>query len=525
MRRVTLLFLAVFLAGVGVLSHGQTNLTGYWVFRVPRDNNDGTFHESFFELKQDGEVVTGRALNGIRDNSILEGTFHDGGLRFVMSLPGHGSGEQIQTVYEGKQAGGGKFALTATRPDATQTIGEFVRSTKQAALGPAPQPLPALHDVPDNGLVRTPPMGWNSWNKFHGYVTDADVRGIADAMVASGMAKAGYAYVNVDDTWEGQSRDAMGNITSNKKFPDMKALAAYVHAKGLKIGIYSSPGPKTCAGYEGSFGHEEQDAKQFAIWGFDYLKYDWCSAGYVYRDQDMQAVYQKMGEALLKAGRPIVYSLCQYGLSEVWQWGAKAGANLWRTTGDIADNWISLDQIGFGTQVPGQHTQLEIASFMRPGHLNDPDMLEIGNGGMTDDEYRFHMSLWSLLSAPLLAGNDLRAMSDETKSILLNTEVIAVDQDTAFDSPKRISEPGSSDNSAVSIVLAKTLADGSVAVGMFNRGELPLPMSITWRSLGVTGKTVQVRDVWEHRTVEVSTGGYTADVRKHGVVMLKISTK
>ena len=189
-------------------------------------------------------------------------------------------------------------------------------------------------------------MGWNSWNKFAGRVTDADVRGMADAMVSSGMAKAGYVFVNIDDTWEGQSRDAQGNITTNKKFPDMKALTAYVHSKGLKIGLYSSPGPKTCAGYEASYGHEDQDAKQFAAWGFDYLKYDWCSAGNIYKDEDMQAVYQKMGDALSKAGRPIVYSLCQYGRSEVWKWGGKVGGNLWRTTGDISDvgrRWIRSD--------------------------------------------------------------------------------------------------------------------------------------------------------------------------------------
>src|SRR5262249_20027986 len=235
-----------------------------------------------------------------------------------------------------------------------------------------------------------------------------------------------YVYVNIDDTWEGQSRDANGNITTNKKFPDMKALADYVHSKGLKIGIYSSPGPKTCAGYEASHGHEERDAMQFAAWGFDYLKYDWCSAGDIYKDEDMQAVYQKMGDALLKAGRPIVYSLCQYGRSDVWTWGGKVGGNLWRTTGDIRDAWQSLDQIGFGTRVPGQRTQLDIASAMKPGQFNDPDMLEIGNGGMTGDEYRLHMSLWALLSAPLLAGNDLRTMTDEIKSILMNDEVIAV---------------------------------------------------------------------------------------------------
>jgi alpha-galactosidase len=432
-------------------------------------------------------------------------------------LTGWGNVNQIQTIYESKL---NTLALAGLGQKPKPTNREFKESTKRATRAAA-LPLPALHDVPDNGLVRRPPMGWNGWNSLQKYVTDADIRSMADAMVASGMAKLGYVYINIDDTWEGQSRDAKGYITSNKKFPDMKALADYVHTKGLKIGIYSSPGAKTCAGYEGSYGHEEQDAKQFANWGIDYLKYDWCSASSIYSEKDMQAVYQKMGSALLKMGRPIVYSLCQYGRNGVWEWGAKVGGNLWRTTDDIADHWKSLDQIGFGTQVPGDHTQLDIASFMKPGHFNDPDMLEIGNGGMTDDEYRLHMSLWSLLSAPLLAGNDLRTMTDETKSILLNAEVIAVDQDKAVNPPKRIPRP--SDDTAV--VLAKTLSDGSVAVGMFNRGEERLLMSITWKSLGFGGVTVQARDLWAHKFVAVSNDGYTADVPKHGVVMLTVSAR
>jgi alpha-galactosidase len=416
------------------------------------------------------------------------------------------------------------FSSESAGQAANPTNSDFRRSTNEPTSESARPPLLPLHDVPDNGLVRSPPMGWNSWNKLHRYVTDTDVREMADTMVASGMVSAGYVYVNIDDTWEG-SRDAEGNITTNNKFPDMKALAAYIHSRGLKIGIYSSPGPKTCADYEGSYGHEEQDAKQFAIWEIDYLKYDWCSGGSVYREQDMQAVYQKMGDALLKAGRPIVYSLCQYGVNEVWKWGAKVGANLWRTTSDIADNWKSLDEIGFGSSVPGQHTQLEIFPFTKAGHFNDPDMLEVGNGGMTDDEYRLHMSLWSLLSAPLLAGNDLRTMTDETKGILLNTELIAVDQDKALSPPKRIFGSDTDHTSAVSIVLAKTLSDGSVAVGMFNRSEQPLTISVTWKSLGLTGKTVQVRGLWAHRSAKIFADGYTAYVPKHGVVMLRLSEK
>jgi alpha-galactosidase len=288
----------------------------------------------------------------------------------------------------------------------------------------------------------------------------------------------------------------------------MKALADYVHSKGLKIGLYSSPGPKTCAGYEGSYGHEEQDAKQWAAWGFDYIKYDWCSAGDIYKNEDMRAVYQKMGDALAKAGRPIVYSLCQYGEAEVWKWGPKVGGNSWRTTGDISDHWSSMEKIGFG--------QFDIASFIGPGHWNDPDMLEIGNGGMTDDEYRTHMSLWSMLAAPLLAGNDLRSMSDETKAVLMNTDVIAIDQDKAAKPLKKVSE------TATTVVLVRPLAGKSVAVGLFNRGDQPAEMTVEWNSLGLPGKKL-VRDLWRHQAVAISGDKYSAVVPKHGVVLLKVA--
>jgi len=352
-------------------------------------------------------------------------------------------------------------------------------------------------------------MGWNSWNKFAGKVDDATIRSIADAMVASGMKQAGYVYVNIDDTWEGP-RDAQGNITSNLKFPNMKALADYVHSKGLKIGIYSSPGPKTCAGYEGSYGHEEQDAKTFAAWGIDYLKYDWCSASRIYKNEEMQAVYQKMGDALHKTGRPMVYSLCQYGINDVWKWGPNVGANLWRTTDDISDNWKSLERIGF--------RQFDIASYTQVGRWNDPDMLEIGNGGMTADEYRTHMSLWALLAAPLLAGNDLRTMSDETRSILTNAEVIAIDQDVDGKQPKRVS-----DAEATAVVVVRPLHDGSVAVGLFNRADQPQEISVKRQALGLpASKKLSARDLWTHVAVQISGDGYQATVPSHGVVLLKV---
>jgi alpha-galactosidase len=257
-------------------------------------------------------------------------------------------------------------------------------------------------------VAATPPMGWNSWNFFNNRVTDKDIRDTADLLVSTGMRDAGYVYVNIDDTWEGD-RDARGRITSNSKFPNMKALSDYVHSKGLKLGIYSSPGATTCARFAGSLDHEEQDAVTYAEWGIDYLKYDLCSYGGVMRQQApndpaaqaklMIAAYEKMHLALLKTGRPIVYSLCQYGFDEVWKWGPSVGANLWRTTGDIQANFDRMMLIG--------RAQAGLAKYAGPGHWNDPDMLEVGNGKMTRNQNAAHMSLWAILAAPLIAGNNL----------------------------------------------------------------------------------------------------------------------
>ncbi len=357
-------------------------------------------------------------------------------------------------------------------------------------------------------LAPTPPMGWNSWNKFRDKVDDKTVREIADAMVSSGMKDAGYVYVNIDDTWEGE-RDAQGNIHANNKFPDMKALADYVHGKGLKLGIYSSPGPKTCANFEGSYGHEEQDAKTWAAWGIDYLKYDWCSAAKVYQPTEMQAAYKKMYEALKASGRPIVYSLCQYGRENVWEWGASVGGNLWRTTGDIQDNWKSMSTIGFDKQAGHE-------KYAGPGHWNDPDMLEIGNGGMGIAEYRTHMSLWSMLAAPLLAGNDLRDMSAETKEILTNPEVIAIDQDKLGRQGYRVSKEGGIE------MWIKPLENGDLAVGLFNRGEQMTSVTAYWEILGLKGKH-KVRDLWVRRDMGPFRDSYSAEVAGHGVTMLRIA--
>jgi alpha-galactosidase len=363
-------------------------------------------------------------------------------------------------------------------------------------------------------VAATPPMGWNSWNHFNSKIDDATVRTQADAMVSSGMRDAGYVYINIDDTWEG-ARDAQGVIHSNSKFPDMKALADYVHSKGLKIGIYSSPGAKTCAGFEGSLNHEDQDAQTYAQWGFDYLKYDLCSFGDVMRTaaspeqahQMMVDAYNKMRDAIKKTGRPMVYSFCQYGDDAVWQWGPAAGANLWRTTGDISDRYSRMETIGFG--------QAGLARFAGPGHWNDPDMLEVGNGGMRADEYRMHMSLWAILAAPLLSGNDLSTMTPETISILTNRDVLAVDQDPAGRQGDRVWAEGPME------IWSKPMADGSQAVGMFNRHPGPMTFSVDFVKLGFKGK-VKVRDLWAGKDLGTMKGSYRATLPAHSVILLRV---
>jgi alpha-galactosidase len=480
------------------------DLSGNWVARSPRP--DGTSRDTYLDLRQTGSGITGHIRVSQFYYNIVSSV--GGPETFILtgSMPDGHSERQVK--YEVKLVGDELHVATRRRPDSE--LIEMVAHRAPAGEGALPPrlPLPALHDVPDNGLARTPPMGWNSWNKFAERVDDAAVRAMADAMVSNGMKAAGYEYVNVDDTWQ-DSRDAQGNITANRKFPDMKALADYVHSKGLKIGIYSSPGPNTCAGYEGSYGHEEQDAKTYAAWGMDYLKYDWCGARTIYGDEDMQAVYQKMGDALLKSGRPILYSLCQYGRDDVWKWGAKVGGNAWRTMGDIRDSWDSMTKIGFA--------QDELAPFARPGHWNDPDMLEIGNGGMTEAEYRVHMTLWVILAAPLLAGNDLREMSPGVAAILLNKEAIAVHQDQDGKQGRRISKSGEQE------VWARPLSGGELAVALFNRAAEPAEISVRWSDLGLTGMPSRARDLWAHSEVIARSPQYAATVPSHGVVLLRLS--
>ncbi|HUO31945.1 MAG TPA: glycoside hydrolase family 27 protein [Bryobacteraceae bacterium] len=485
-------------------SLGAADLTGHWTSLSSGAPNPPIS----LWLKADGSRLTGYMSFRGNDSPISAGKIE--GDRLLFDIVRDYFGEARRTSYSGVLAGG-ELRITLPsmggRPPREMTF-KRVSEADPPPLPPAPSKvtLPPAKDVPYNGLAKTPPMGWNSWNKFRNQVSDQLVRQVADAIASNGMKAAGYIYVNIDDTWEA-GRDTQGAIQTNARFPDMKALADYIHGKGLKFGIYSSPGPKTCAGYEGSYQHEAQDARTYAAWGVDYLKYDWCSASQVYDYHSMPAIYAKMGLALENSGRPIVFSLCQYGVLKVEQWGASVGGNLWRTTGDIRDSWQSMSDIGFDHQIG-------LESAAGPGHWNDPDMLEIGNGGMTNTEYRAHMSLWAMLAAPLLAGNDLRSVPPDILEILTNKEVIAVDQDPLGKQGKRVAKNGGAE------VWARPLAGGAWAVGLFNRGDASARMKFHATDIGLTHIT-KVRDLWEHADHKAGDS-YSAEVASHGVVMLKV---
>jgi alpha-galactosidase len=379
-------------------------------------------------------------------------------------------------------------------------------------------------------IALTPPLGWNSWNCFASAVDDAKVRAAADALVGSGLADHGWTYINIDDCWEvrpgstdpllsGEERSVQGRINTNRKFPDMKALGEYVHSKGLKLGIYSSPGPLTCAGYTASYRHELDDARQYAEWGIDYLKYDWCSYGQIAKDQsipELQKPYRMMRAALDSVRRDIVYSLCQYGMGNVWEWGAEVGGNSWRTTGDITDTWESMSEIGFN--------QAGHEKFAGPGTWNDPDMLVVGYVGwgpslhptrLSPHEQMTHITLWALLASPLLIGCDMTRLDDFTLSLLTNDEVLDVHQDALGKQAARIAQQGGLE------VWAKDLDDGSTAVGLFNRGESAATVRARWSDLGLTGKYL-VRDLWRQKDAGIFDNEFPATVARHGAVMIKL---
>jgi alpha-galactosidase len=400
-------------------------------------------------------------------------------------------------------------------------------------------------------LSLTPSMGWNHWYAHYNRITDKMMREAADIMISSGMADVGYQYVNIDDCWEnapkhsdslrvGPPRDEQGNILTNKYFPDMKGLTGYIHSKGLKAGIYSSPGPLTCGGFAASYGYEEKDASQYAEWGFDFLKYDWCSYGHIAaggsaNDKNMktwghqvpsleacQFPYKLMGDLLKKQNRDIVYNLCQYGMADVWKWGGEVGGNSWRTAGDLG---YYLDKVFAVALKNAEHRE-----FSKPGEWNDPDYIQIGWIGsakaqaepaptkMNPAMQYSYMSLWSLMASPLFYSGDMSKLDEFTLNILCNNEVIDVNQDPLGESGLVIERPDSC------FLMIKNLYDGSKAVGLFNRSIAPKEVTADWAELKIEGKQL-VRDIWRQKNIGSFKSKFSAMVPPHGVVMVKISSR
>ena len=373
-------------------------------------------------------------------------------------------------------------------------------------------------DDDGGALAATPPMGWNSWNRFQGNISEILIEQVASAVATSGLRDAGYKYVNLDDVWQATSRDASGNIVPDPlRFPSgMKALADYVHCLGLKMGIYSDRGTQTCSGRPGSYGYETQDARTYAAWGIDYLKYDNCNGA---PGSDMQTDYTTMGLALAATGRPIVFSLCAWWF---FPWEPTVG-NLWRTTTDITDTWTSLtsllDKNGGNTSryTDSSYGPPGLSQYAGPGHWNDPDMLEVGNGGMTDTEDRTQFSMWAMMAAPLITGNDPRFMSQATHDTLTNADVIAVDQDP-------LGQPGQPISASTTLEVWKKQLVGveTYAVALLNRTDAAANITVAWSELGLTSGIATVRDLWAQQDFGLMIDQYTAAVPSHGVVMLKV---
>ncbi len=388
--------------------------------------------------------------------------------------------------------------------------------------------------VSGDTLALTPPMGWNHWYAHYDRVTDKLIREAADSVIRNGMADVGYQYINIDDCWMnaeknrdplrvGPLRDADGRMLSNQHFPDMKALTDYIHRQGLKAGIYSSPGPTTCAGFCGSYEHEAQDAKQFADWGFDFLKYDWCSFDQVVNKvrslENLQKPYVLMGALLQQQNRDIVLNLCQYGMGNVWEWGAQVGGHSWRTAGDLGYELNRIFQVAL---MNAKHR-----AWSRPGSWNDPDYIQIGYVGnartagepepcpfTAEEQYAF-MSLWSLMASPLFYSGDLNKMDELTLNVLCNPEVIEINQD-----PLGVCARVDS-LSPETFLMVKEMADGSTAIGLCNSGEQAVQITAGWPQCGLKRKKI-VRDVWRHKDLGLFDTGFTATVPRHGVVLVRV---
>ncbi|MGN6370262.1 MAG: putative Ig domain-containing protein, partial [Phycisphaerae bacterium] len=474
---------------------------------LPRTDGDGKLH-----------------INGAR---VVGGT---PGRPFVFKVPvtgGNALSFKADGLPDGLTLDGEKGIISGSLKNAGVSVVTVTASSREDTKPVAPVSEKLVIVGGEHKLCLTPPMGWNSWNCFAREVSQEKVTAAADEFVSTGLAAHGFTYVNIDDCWEG-GRDASGMIQTNEKFPDMKGLGDHIHSLGLKFGIYSSPGPKTCAGFTASYQHEDQDAQQWANWGVDYVKYDLCSYGQIMQKEGkdrndpeaLKAVYGIMRSSLDKAPRDIVYSLCEYGNGKVWEWGAEppVQGNLWRTTGDITDTWGSMSGIGF--------RQTGHEKFAGPGHWNDPDMLVVGRVGwghphpsrLTQNEQITHISLWSILAAPMLIGCDLTQMDDFTKAVLMNDEVLAVNQDPLGKQGYRVDGDNPTDKTQV---WKRELWDGTVAVGLFNLGREPATVTAKWSDLGLSGKQA-VRDLWQLKDLGEKEGEFSAEVPRHGCVLVKV---
>lgn len=469
--------------------------------------------------------INGPTIFGVRPGSPILYTVPATGVRpmkFAASnLPEGAEFDAATGRLSGAVSKAGTYPITLT---ATNAEGTYTRTLKL---------------VVGDKISLTPPMGWNSWNCFAHVVSEKDIRATADIIVSSGLINHGWTYVNIDDFWQNQenskdttlqgpARDANGRIVPNKRFPDMKGLADYVHSKGLKIGLYSSPGTTTCGGCFGSYQHEAIDADTYAEWGYDYLKYDWCSYGGVFNKlkdegkvktdlQGQKDPYILMGKELARQKRDIVYSLCQYGMGDVWEWGGSVGGQAWRTTGDITDTWRSMFGIGFG------RAMVAAAKHSRPGEWNDPDMLIVGHVGwgdphptrLTPNEQYTHISLWCLQSAPLLIGCDMTKLDEFTLNLLTNDEVIAVNQDELGLAAEQVF------NENEKRIWMKKLSDGSYAVGLFNTGYESQEVEMDFAKLGLPAKAT-LRDLWRQKDLGEFQGSYKVKIPRHGCMLLKV---
>jgi alpha-galactosidase len=469
-------------------------------------------------------------INGARVFGVRPGS------PFLFTIPATGERPMtfgVEGLPEGLMLDTATGQITGTLPDR----GEFtVTFTAANTLGTATRPFKI---VCGDALALTPHMGWNSWYVWENHVTDAIMRAAADAMVSSGMIDHGYQYVNIDDCWSirpdakdpsllGEARDSSGMINSNGRFPDMKAMTDYIHARGLKAGIYTSPGPFTCAGHVAAWQHEELDVKRFVEWGYDFLKYDWCSYNGIAKDksvEELQKPYRLVSGILAAQPRDIVLNLCQYGMGNVWEWGAAVGGNSWRTAGDLGGSFEGIPAALFrdGFDV---YSANELHRYAGPGRWNDPDYLLLGylsdwKGGtapspLTPNEQYTHVSLWALVAAPLIFSGDITRLDDFTLGLLTNDDVIDVDQDPLGKPGRRVSKTGDIE------IWVRELEDGSKAVGLFNRGEGLAEITALWSDIGVAGPQ-KVRDLWRSKDLGVSDGSFTAYVARHGVVLVRLS--